>query len=138
MINFLLATSISFFVYVFLNFKTFIQQGKAVYQVAYEPKIFLYDKLRLFTVFIVVIFLFRDQFSQYYQWNASREIVTADAYAVNNEEKIAQEYYRKSFIHSPLNHKANYSLGRMAEKELKISDQKSFLKKVLFATSVNK
>lgn len=109
-----LAMGVSFFIYVFINFRSPMMQGLPVYKVIYQPRQFPFFIARGVALLIMLALFFRASMYPMYQAFGGYYNVIADVHALQGEHVLAEQYYKFSLQYNFLNHKANYAVASQA------------------------
>ncbi|QHT71237.1 hypothetical protein GXP67_33590 [Rhodocytophaga rosea] len=109
-----LAMGVSFFIYVFINFRSPMSQGLLVYKVVYQPRQYPFFIARGVALLIILAFFFRANMYPMYHAFSGYYNVIADTHTLQGEQVLAEQYYKLSIQYSFQNHKANYALASQA------------------------
>lgn len=109
-----LALSVSFFVYVLINFNQLFKAGLDVHKVLYKSPFNRLIFARTAAVFIILIlFSFKNYFS-YFQLQSALSSSIGDFYKTEGDLKTAETYYKNATHYELYNQKANLSLASLA------------------------
>ena len=109
-----LALSVSFFVYVLINYNQLFKAGLDVHKVLYKSPFNRLIFARTAAAFIILIlFSFKSYFS-YFQFQSAISCSIADFYQKEGDLKSAETYYKNSTHYELYNQKANLSLASLA------------------------
>ncbi len=106
-----------FWVYVIANFYTLLRLNKAVYQVVYRPRLMPYATFRIVGAIAMLGFLANTSFFPYYQSFAGYYNGIGDAALYRNRLFEAEQYYKLGRQYQINNHRSNYSLASLAERQ---------------------
>lgn len=120
-----------FVIYVLANFIDMLQQRVNMYKVLYQPRRMPYFTYNFASLVVVVALFFIFNQKAYYRVISGYYAGIGDLYQQLDDAASAKEYYRLSNVYSPGNHRANYALAMMAEKEHNYSDEVKFFKQSL-------
>lgn len=110
----LLASGITFFVYVLVNFSQVLKSGLHVYKVIYRPKFIEFLLFRLAALVLIVVLMTIKNYNNFFQAKAGYFNVLADFYTKNNELEAAETFYKESLHQDARNHHANYALASIS------------------------
>lgn len=112
-----LAMSVVFVFYVTANFYPLFRQGLPVHKVLYKPLKFGLTKARLFGFTGVVALLSMEGLLPVYQAVAGYFNGLGDLYTVRKEYVLAEQYYKMALQQEFQNHKSNYALASLAQRQ---------------------
>ena len=110
----MLAVSLSFIVYVLINYLQIFKQGLEVHKVLYKAPFNKLIYARTISVFLILFLFSLKNFYSFYQAKAGISNAIADFYLVEGDLKGAETFYKESTHNDLKNHKANVSLASMA------------------------
>lgn len=112
-----LAMSVVFVFYVTANFYPLFKQGLPVHKVLYKPLKFGLTQARLFGFTGVVALLSMEGLLPIYQAVAGYFNGLGDLYTVRKEYVLAEQYYKMALQQEFQNHKSNYALASLAQRQ---------------------
>jgi hypothetical protein len=112
-----LAMSAVFVFYVTANFFPLFRQGLPVHKVLYKPLKFGLTQTRLFGFTGVVALLSIEGLLPIYQAFAGYFNGLGDLYTVRKEYVLAEQYYKMALQQEFQNHKSNYALASLAQRQ---------------------
>lgn len=122
-----LAYSIIFFVYVLANFFPAMMEGLQVYKIIYKPRFMPYATAVIAALVGVMAFFFLADKAAYYQTLGGYYISLANLHSVQNDDIVAEEYYKLSNIYGRQTHFGNFALAKMAQKDGEILAAENYL-----------
>ncbi len=118
-----IAFNVAFIFYIASNFLNPLLQGMQVHLIMYKPQTMPFFTFRFAGVIIFLAFVFADNWEISVKQGSSAYFNSlGDLYLYNNEEVPALGYYSKGKVYSGNNHRSNYALAKIAEKNLKADD----------------
>ncbi len=116
-----MAYGLIFILYILANFSGLLKSDLAIYKVIYKPTSMPYFTFRFAGLIIVLAFVFKANWKvPVFQNAASNYNAVADYHLKNGEKLLAQKYYREAAEYALNNHKSNYSLAILHERENEI------------------
>src|SRR5690606_30372140 len=107
----------TYFLYIIYNFYDLFPRNVKVYDVVYQPRRLPFFMVRgIGLVVVLALFLYSNRFS-YYLCLSGYNNGIGDVYLYEQNILLAKHYYREGIINDFQNHRSNYSLGTIAEKE---------------------
>ncbi|MBO9701474.1 MAG: hypothetical protein J7604_14790 [Sporocytophaga sp.] len=107
----------TYFLYIIYNFYDLFPRNVKVYDVVYQPKRLPFFMVRgIGFVVVLALFLYSNRFAFYLCLSGYNNGI-GDVYLHEQNILLAKHYYREGVINDFQNHRSNYSLGVIAEKE---------------------
>ncbi len=107
----------TYFLYIIYNFYDLFPRNIKVYDIVYQPKRLPFFMVRgIGFVVVLALFLYSNRFA-YYLCLSGYNNGIGDVYLHEQNILLAKHYYREGVINDFQNHRSNYSLGIIAEKE---------------------
>ena len=103
-----------FFIYIIANFFATLIQNYQVSKIAYKPEYFPFYTFRVMGMIIVIVLFLRANMIVLSQSKAGYYIGIADIHFLNNELRLAEEYYNVAGSYVYQNHRSNYSLASLS------------------------
>lgn len=126
-----LATGLSFFLYVYINFRGPMSQGLPVHKIMYQPRIFPFGFSYALAGLIMLALLFRVNMLPFNQGVAGYQNQLGDLYFAEQNFILAESYYKKALLFNTRNHKSNYALATIAKQHNNPEAMAAFLKQAI-------
>ncbi len=113
-----LGYGIIFLIYIVANFLPFLSEGRPVSKVLFKPRRMPYFTFRLAGLIAVIAFTVKSNWEvPLYHGISGYYNGLGDLYTINGNHKMAEGYYHEGSQYGYANHKSNYAVARIAEKE---------------------
>ncbi len=106
-----------FYLYVVVNFIDPLMANKQVYKVVYKPTRFPYATSQIGGFIVVLAFFLEANMFPFYQAVAGYYNGIGDIHTANEELFTAEQYYKLGNQYASQNHRSNYSLASLAQKQ---------------------
>ena len=106
-----------FFLYVLVNFADLLLANQQAYKVVYKPSRFPYATSRIAGFIVVLAFFLESNMFPFYQAVAGYYNGIGDINLANQELFAAEQYYKLGNQYESQNHRSNYSLASLAQKQ---------------------
>lgn len=106
-----------FFLYVLVNFSDLLLTNKQVYKVVYKPTRFPYATCRIAGFIVILAFFVEANMFPFYQAVAGYYNGIGDINLANQDLFAAEQYYKLGNQYESQNHRSNYSLASLAQKQ---------------------
>lgn len=120
-----------FMVYVLANFFGMMIKGQATHRILYKPMNMPYFTARLGGTIAAVAFFFYTSMAPFIQSTSGYFNSIGDLYALNQDDFVAEEYYKLGSQYGYNNHHSNYALFSLANKAGDTYASSYYLKKAL-------
>lgn len=126
-----LAMGVSFFLYVYINFRGPMAQGLPVHKIMYQPRVFPFGFSYVLAGLIMLALLFRVNMLPFNQGVAGYQNQLGDLYFAEQNFILAESYYKKALLFNTRNHKSNYALATIAKQHDNPEAMAAFLKQAI-------
>lgn len=103
-----------FFIYIIGNFAPLLGKNLNVYKVQYKPQNLPYFTASLGGIILMGVLVARSQLLPYFQGFAGYYNGLGDAYLIDKQDAVSEQYYKLAKTYDFRNAKSNYALGAMA------------------------
>lgn len=122
---------LGFFMYVILNYQKWLNENKPVAKIIYTHQwVSFYSVYGTGILVFLTLFFYSNMFTLQ-QAKAGYYSTVGDAYLIDNEEVLAEEYYGQSLKYEFQNHKSNYTLANIFLNRQNTKDAGYLFKKAL-------
>ncbi|WP_064197211.1 MULTISPECIES: M48 family metallopeptidase [Emticicia] len=126
-----LSMGICFVFYILINFIQPLQKGLEVHKVIYKPKFYELMLFRLAAAIGVFMLISFKNYNNFFQAKAGYYNAIADYYLATDDLQAAETFYKEALHFDIRNHKSNYALASLAQKNNDKENTGVFLKNAL-------
>jgi len=106
-----------FMLYIIANFINPMMENMQVYKIMYKPPTFPYGTVQIVGLIAVVAFFLNANMLPFHQAIAGYYNGLGDLYQIEDDDFLAQQYYKLGDQYGFNNHRSNYSLGVLAREQ---------------------